>query len=102
MWFRRDLRLADNPALLAAVAEGGGEVMPLFVQDLALWRPTGPSRRRYLSGSLAGLSARVGGMQVRRGDGRPGGGLGERETMRGRARVTVSPPGTLAARPAGR
>ena len=29
MWFRRDLRLADLPALHAAVAEGG----PLLVKD---------------------------------------------------------------------
>lgn len=33
MWFRRDLRLADNPALLAAAAEGA--VIPLFVFDPA-------------------------------------------------------------------
>ena len=42
MWFRRDLRLADNPALLAAAAEG--EVLPLFVLDQALWGPAGVSR----------------------------------------------------------
>jgi deoxyribodipyrimidine photo-lyase len=28
MWFRRDLRLSDNPALLDAAA-GDGEVLPL-------------------------------------------------------------------------
>ena len=41
MWFRRDLRLADNPALLAAVEEarasGDGRVVPLFVVDPVLW-----------------------------------------------------------------
>ena len=26
VWFRRDLRLADNPALCAALAEAGGAV----------------------------------------------------------------------------
>ena len=40
MWFRRDLRLTDNPALLAAVeaarADGDGRVVPLFVVDPAL------------------------------------------------------------------
>ena len=31
-WIRRDLRLADNPALLAALAEGQG-LIPLFIHD---------------------------------------------------------------------
>jgi deoxyribodipyrimidine photo-lyase len=55
MWFRRDLRLSDNPALLAACAEGG--VLPLFVVDPALWDHAGPARRAYLSDSLAALDA---------------------------------------------
>jgi len=55
MWFRRDLRLGDNPALLEAVAEG--EVVPLFVLDPALWRPSGPTRRAYLGASLRALDA---------------------------------------------
>jgi deoxyribodipyrimidine photo-lyase len=33
MWFRRDLRLADNPALVEAAADG--DVLPLFVHDPA-------------------------------------------------------------------
>nr|WP_183593810.1 deoxyribodipyrimidine photo-lyase [Nocardioides soli] len=53
MWFRRDLRLSDNPALLEAVADG--PVLALFVLDPALWRPAGPSRRAYLAASLRGL-----------------------------------------------
>src|SRR3954462_8421449 len=53
MWFRRDLRLGDNPALLEAAADGG--VLPLFVLDPALWGPAGPSRRAYLSASLGAL-----------------------------------------------
>lgn len=32
VWFRRDLRLADNAALLAAVARGGA-VLPVFLRD---------------------------------------------------------------------
>ena len=32
LWLRRDLRLGDAPALLAAVAEAD-EVLPLFVLD---------------------------------------------------------------------
>ena len=55
MWFRRDLRLGDNPALLEAAADG--EVLPLFVLDPALWGPAGPSRRAYLGASLRALDA---------------------------------------------
>ncbi|MCW2764520.1 MAG: deoxyribodipyrimidine photo-lyase type [Nocardioides sp.] len=55
MWFRRDLRLADNPALLEAGADG--EVLPLFVLDPSLWGPAGPSRRCYLGASLRALDA---------------------------------------------
>src|SRR4051812_38959587 len=58
MWFRRDLRLGDNPALLEAVADG--PVLPLFVLDPALWGPAGPSRRAYLGASLAALDAQLG------------------------------------------
>ncbi|MBB1034349.1 deoxyribodipyrimidine photo-lyase, partial [Dietzia sp. CQ4] len=32
LWFRRDLRLADHPALLAAV-DSSDEVLPVFVRD---------------------------------------------------------------------
>jgi deoxyribodipyrimidine photo-lyase len=53
MWFRRDLRLGDNPALLEACAADG--VLPLFVLDPALWGPAGPSRRAYLAASLRAL-----------------------------------------------
>jgi deoxyribodipyrimidine photo-lyase len=53
MWFRRDLRLADNPALVAAASDG--PVLPLFVLDPALWGPAGPSRRGYLTASLRRL-----------------------------------------------
>ncbi len=54
MWFRRDLRLADNPALLEAAADG--PVLPLFVLDPALWGPSGQVRRAYLAASLRALS----------------------------------------------
>ena len=39
MWFRRDLRLADNEALCAAAANG--PVTPLFVIDPALFDQIG-------------------------------------------------------------
>jgi deoxyribodipyrimidine photo-lyase len=68
MWFRRDLRLADNPALLAAGAEAG-EVLPLFVLDSALYDVAGAPRRAYLLRSLRDLDRRLGGtLVVRRGD----------------------------------
>ena len=68
MWFRRDLRLDDNPALLAACADGR-EVLLLFVVDPALWGPAGPARRAYLAASLRALDAAVGGrLVVRHGD----------------------------------
>ncbi|WP_238993224.1 cryptochrome/photolyase family protein [Nocardioides caldifontis] len=67
MWFRRDLRLADNPALLAACEADG--VVPLFVVDPALWGPAGAVRRTYLAGSLTALDASMGGvLVVRHGD----------------------------------
>src|ERR687889_2652995 len=64
MWFRRDLRLGDNPALLAACA--AGEVVALFVLDPLLWRRSGDPRRAYLAGSLAALSRSPGGALVSR------------------------------------
>jgi deoxyribodipyrimidine photo-lyase len=57
MWFRRDLRMGDNPALLEASADG--PVLPLFVLDPALWGPAGPSRRAYLGASLAALDGQL-------------------------------------------
>jgi deoxyribodipyrimidine photo-lyase len=67
MWFRRDLRLADNPALLAACA--ADEVVPLFVVDPLLWSRSGQVRRAYLSASLAALDESLGGaLVVRHGD----------------------------------
>ena len=57
MWFRRDLRLGDNPALLEAAADG--PVLPLFVLDPALWGPAGPSRRAYLGASLRSLDGQL-------------------------------------------
>jgi deoxyribodipyrimidine photo-lyase len=73
MWFRRDLRLHDNPALAAAVerayGDGDGRVVPLFVVDPALWNAAGPVRRRYLVESLNALGGTVGrNLLIRHGD----------------------------------
>jgi deoxyribodipyrimidine photo-lyase len=68
LWFRRDLRLADHPALLAALAESD-RVLPLFVLDPALLAAAGPNRVDFLHGALADLSRRTGGaLRVVRGD----------------------------------
>ncbi|WP_336922557.1 cryptochrome/photolyase family protein [Aquipuribacter sp. SD81] len=75
LWFRRDLRLADHPALLAATGAepgdgpGGRAVVPLFVVDPALWGPSGDPRRAWLLRSLRALDERLdGGLVVREGD----------------------------------
>jgi len=56
MWFRRDLRLTDNPALAAALA-AADEVMPVFVFDPASEHPWSPgaASRWWLHHSLAAL-----------------------------------------------
>jgi deoxyribodipyrimidine photo-lyase len=56
VWFRHDLRVADNPALDAAV-RAGGSIVPVFVfapQEEELWAPGGASRW-WLHGSLLAL-----------------------------------------------
>src|SRR6187455_349475 len=53
MWFRRDLRLHDNPALREAA--GAGPVLGLFVLDPALWDNAGPARRAWLAANLRSL-----------------------------------------------
>ncbi len=64
MWFRRDLRLADHPALTAA-ASAGLAVVPLFVVDPA-FDATGAPRRAYMNAALAGLDATIDDMLVYR------------------------------------
>ena len=66
----RDLRVHDNPALAAAVAAGGGRVVPLFVIDPAIPKPA--NRAAFLAASLADLDAslrrRGSALVVRHGD----------------------------------
>ncbi|MET0929793.1 MAG: deoxyribodipyrimidine photo-lyase [Aeromicrobium sp.] len=68
MWFRRDLRLADNPSLIAAVEAGSDGVVPLFVLDDTLWSDGSSTRVAYLSGLLTDLSDRIGGLHVVHGE----------------------------------
>ena len=57
-WIRRDLRLADNPALTAALAMAD-QVIPLFILDphLAQAPTTGAKRLAFLLNSLRNLDA---------------------------------------------
>jgi deoxyribodipyrimidine photo-lyase len=68
MWFRRDLRLGDNPAVLEAQAAGPDGVVPLFVVDDRLWTAAASARIAYLARLLADFSDRVGGLHVVHGD----------------------------------
>lgn len=53
LWFRRDLRLADHPAIAAAAADGA-RVVPLFVVDPAFAR-SGAPRQVFLRAALDAL-----------------------------------------------
>lgn len=57
-WFRRDLRLADNPALAAAAADG--PIQGVFVIDPVLWGPAGEARRAFLGATLTSLDESMG------------------------------------------
>ena len=60
VWFRLDLRLADNPALQAAVNRGGA-IVPVYIhapEEEAPWAP-GAASRWWLGQSLAALDERL-------------------------------------------
>src|SRR6201996_1832115 len=69
LWFRRDLRLGDPPALLAAADDG--PVVALFVLDDVLRKPSGAARVAFMYRTLRALDAQLrehgGGLVVRRG-----------------------------------
>jgi deoxyribodipyrimidine photo-lyase len=62
LWFRRDLRLADNEALCAAAATG--EVVPLFVLDPRFLTTSGAPRLAFLFRNLRALNESMGGALV--------------------------------------
>jgi deoxyribodipyrimidine photo-lyase len=64
LWFRRDLRLGDHPALLAALG-AASHVLPVFVLDPRLLEADTPRTRRLVA-SLAALSSDIGGALVLR------------------------------------
>ncbi|MEM9227098.1 MAG: deoxyribodipyrimidine photo-lyase, partial [Verrucomicrobiota bacterium] len=60
LWFRHDLRLVDNPALAAAL-EQGGPIQPVFILDDAgegSW-PAGGASRWWLHHALKDLAAQL-------------------------------------------
>ncbi len=66
MWFRRDLRIDDHPALLEACA--GGDVVALFVDDPA-FAAAGAARKALLHDALVALREATGGaLVIRAGD----------------------------------
>lgn len=67
LWFRRDLRLRDHPALHEAA--GRGAVLPLFVIDPELWKPAGAAKIAWLAATLRQLDESLGGrLVIRLGD----------------------------------
>lgn len=59
LWFRRDLRLMDNPALNHA-AETGRPVIPVYIDDeTGIGRPPGAASLWWLDKSLRALSERL-------------------------------------------
>lgn len=70
LWFRKDLRLTDNPALCAAVARG--DVLPVFILDPVTDDALGAAARLRLHLSLAAfsnsLAQRHAPLVLRRGD----------------------------------
>ncbi|MGH3613655.1 MAG: cryptochrome/photolyase family protein [Pseudonocardia sp.] len=68
VWFRRDLRVGDQPSFIAA-AEAAPRAVALFVLDPALLRPAGAARTTFLHRCLRDLDAALGGrLLVVRGD----------------------------------
>ncbi len=70
-WIRRDLRLRDNPALSAALADGS-RVVPVFVLDEHLLEKPAQMRQAFLFAALRSLDEELkeigSGLVVRRGD----------------------------------
>ena len=58
VWFKRDLRVQDNPVLAEAAARGG-RILPLFIVEPEGWAQPDASARqwRFVAESLTGLRA---------------------------------------------
>ena len=59
IWFRRDLRINDHPALLAAI-ESSEQVIPIFVLDKAQIQEAGAKLLAYMGQSLRKLDESLG------------------------------------------
>ena len=58
VWFRRDLRLADNPALYGAY-QSGKPIILLYILEEGIGRKLGAARALWLHHSLASLSETI-------------------------------------------
>ena len=73
VWFKRDLRVADHPALALAAA-AGGEVLPLYIAEPGIWAGADMAARQWdfvadcLTGLRAELAALGQPLAVRRGE----------------------------------
>lgn len=68
IWFRRDLRIGDHPALNEAL-KNSDEIVPVFILDPALINQSGSKRLAYLGQSLRALDESLnGGLHVMVGD----------------------------------
>ena len=59
VWFRRDLRIGDHPALVAAL-EGADEIVPVFILDKEQISEAGSKLLAYMSNSLRALDESLG------------------------------------------
>jgi len=59
IWFRRDLRINDHPALLAAI-ESADQVIPLFILDKTQINDAGEKLLAYMGQSLRALDESLG------------------------------------------
>ena len=91
VWFRRDLRVRDQPTFLAAADGAARRALALFVLDPALLDPSGAARRTVLYRCLRALDESLGGrLLVVRGD--PADVVPRDRGRRRRARRCTSPP----------
>ncbi len=69
LWFRRDLRTHDHPALVRAARESAGApVLPLFVLVPGPWQRLAAPARAYVANSLAALRRDLTALHVAPGD----------------------------------
>ncbi|MCH9752005.1 MAG: deoxyribodipyrimidine photo-lyase, partial [Alphaproteobacteria bacterium] len=60
MWFRRDLRLSDNPALAAAINAAGSRVICVYIRETNdSLREMGGASKWWLDKSLRSLTSQI-------------------------------------------